>query len=56
MESLQHDRTNLIQLYWTGYTSSKRTALHRRFCGYWGLMRGGGGLLGVEGVEHVEGF
>ena len=56
MESLQHDRTNLIQRDWTRYTNSKLATLHRRFCGEWGLMRGEGGLPGVEGEEHVEGF
>ena len=28
----KHDRTNLIQHDWAGYTSSNRSDLHKRFC------------------------
>ena len=32
-ERSQHDRTNLIQRDWTGYTSSNHSDLHKRFYG-----------------------
>ena len=41
----QHDRTNLIQRDWTGYTSSNHSDLHKRFCGEWLVMWAGVGIL-----------
>ena len=39
----QHDRENLIQRDWTGYSRSKLSDLHKHFCGEWLVMCGGVG-------------